>query len=121
MKKTIYWIIASAVVLFLFPCLTVTYIQNDIGMAIYLVLLFAVNPVYSIIVGVVAGIEIKTRWILPISLPILHLIGIRYICGPGPKEISAYKYPACYFLVALIAMCATAFIRNSSEAKKREF
>ncbi len=66
MKKTIYYLMASVFLLFILPWLAVTFVPNDAGMITTVFLLLAVNPVYSIIVGVFAGKNIKTLWWLPI-------------------------------------------------------
>ena len=52
MKK---WLLAVAVVMFALPWATVTFVRNDAGMAICLLLFFAVNPVFAILAGVFAG------------------------------------------------------------------
>ena len=48
MKKMIPWIIASAVIMLVFPWLAVTFVKGDGGMAVCFILFFALNPIYAI-------------------------------------------------------------------------
>ena len=51
MKKMIPWIIASAVIMLVFPWLAVTFVKGDGGMAVCFILFFALNPIYAIFAG----------------------------------------------------------------------
>lgn len=51
MKKMIPWIIASAVIMLVFPWLAVTFVKSDGGMAVCFILFFALNPIYAIFAG----------------------------------------------------------------------
>ena len=55
MKKMIPWIIASAVIMLVFPWLAVTFVKGDGGMAVCFILFFALNPIYAIFAGVQAS------------------------------------------------------------------
>ena len=59
MKKFLPWIIASGVIMLGLPCLAVTILDGDSGMATYLILFFTVDPIYAICAGVYAGKDIK--------------------------------------------------------------
>lgn len=51
MKKIIYCLIISAFIMFVLPWIDVALVPNDAGMITTIVLLFVVNPLYSIAVG----------------------------------------------------------------------
>lgn len=51
MKKIIPWMLATAVIMLVFPWLAVTFIKGDGGMAVCFILFFAVNPIYAICSG----------------------------------------------------------------------
>ena len=51
MKKMMPWIIASAVIMLVFPWLAVTFVKGDGGMAVCFILFFALNPIYAIFAG----------------------------------------------------------------------
>lgn len=55
MKKIIPWILATAVIMLVFPWLAVTFIKGDGGMAVCFILFFAVNPIYAICSGAYAA------------------------------------------------------------------
>lgn len=59
MKKFLPWILASGGIMLGLPCLAVTFLEDDSGMATCLILLFALNPIYAICAGVYAGKDIK--------------------------------------------------------------
>ncbi|WP_279053510.1 hypothetical protein [Eisenbergiella tayi] len=54
-KNIILWMAASAVVMLAFPWLAVTFVKGDAGMAVCFLLFFAVNPLYSVLIGAFAG------------------------------------------------------------------
>ena len=75
MKKMIPWILATAVIMLVFPWLAVTFIKGDGGMAVCFILFFAVNPIYAICSGAYAGKDIKIFWTLPIIIALFFLLG----------------------------------------------
>ena len=74
MKKMIPWILATAVIMLVFPWLAVTFIKGDGGMAVCFILFFAVNPIYAICSGAYAGKDIKIFWTLPIIIALFFLL-----------------------------------------------
>ena len=75
MKKMISWIIASAVIMLVFPWLAVTFVKGDGGMAVCFILFFALNPIYAIFAGVQASRDVKRFWALPMITAVLFLAG----------------------------------------------
>ena len=75
MKKFLPWIIASGGIMLGLPCLAVTFLEDDSGMATCLILLFALNPIYAICAGVYAGKDIKKLWASPILTALFFLAG----------------------------------------------
>lgn len=69
------WIIASAVIMLVFPWLAVTFVKGDGGMAVCFILFFALNPIYAIFAGAQAGKDVKRFWALPMITAILFLAG----------------------------------------------
>ena len=110
MKKTIYYLMASVFLLFILPWLAVTFVPNDAGMITTVFLLLAVNPVYSIIVGVFAGKNIKTLWWLPIFTIIIFLAGAWTFFEMGEPEFLLYG--GCYLFIGIIAMLVRAFLHK---------
>lgn len=74
-KKSIGWLIGSAAVMLLLPWAAVTFAPCNSGMAVALLLFFAIDPIYSIILGIFAGKHIKEMWSLPVMAAALFLLG----------------------------------------------
>lgn len=106
------WAIISFVVMFVLPILiclvscefddpVTTYLTH-----IYIMILF-IAPVYSVIVGVVAGKDIKRRWILPVLSSVFFTIAA-CVCA----AMLGYLYmllfiligASFYFLIAIVSM-----------------
>ena len=51
----ILWIIISLAIMLVLPWLAVFFVKGDAGMAVCFILFFAVNPIYSVIMGIFAG------------------------------------------------------------------
>ena len=74
-KNIILWLAVSAVIMLMLPWLAVTFVKGDTGMAVCLLLFYAVNPIYSVVIGAFAGKDVKHLWSLPIISAALFLIG----------------------------------------------
>ncbi len=116
MKKVMYYLIASFFLMFILPWLAVTLVPSDAGMITTIFLLFAVDPIYSIIVGVFAGKNVKTLWWLPIVTVIIFLAGAWTFFEIGEPDFVLYG--GGYLLISSIAMLVSAFAHKES-AKSR--
>ena len=110
MKKMIPWIIASAVIMLVFPWLAVTFVKSDGGMAVCFILFFALNPIYAIFAGAQAGKDVKRFWALPMITAILFLAGTWLHFDMG--EPAFFLYALIYLLLGAAAMLLSAFIRK---------
>lgn len=108
MKRNLFWVIISAVVMLFLPWSAVTFVNGDAGMAVCFLLLFAVNPIYSIVVGAFAGRNRKELWGQPIFLTILFLIGTWIFFDMG--EMAFVWYAGIYLMTGLAAMLVSALI-----------
>ncbi len=76
MKKILWGLAVSALIMFALPWLAVTFVKGDGGMAVCFLLFFAVNPVHSVIMGVFAGKDTGTLWSLPVFSAAFFLAGV---------------------------------------------
>lgn len=113
MKKMIPWIIASAVIMLVFPWLAVTFVKGDGGMAVCFILFFALNPIYAIFAGVQASRDVKRFWALPMITAVLFLAGTWLHFDMG--EPAFLLYALIYLLLGAAAMLLSAFIRKILE------
>ncbi len=114
-KNIILGIVVSTVVMLMFPWLAVTFVKGDVGMAACLFLFFAVNPLYSVIIGVFTGKNIRHLWSLPIISAMLFLIGTWIFFDMG--ETAFILYAVVYFVLAIVAMLISMFIRKRAQGK----
>ena len=109
MKKTVGWIISAIFLMVVCPWLTVEF-AGGAGMAVCLLLFFALNPVFSAFCGVYAGKDIKRLWFLPIVTALLFLAGAWIFFEPG--EMAFLLYGGCYLLIGVISMVVSSFMKN---------
>ena len=112
-KNIILWLAASAVVMLAFPWLAVTFVKGDAGMAVCFLLFFAVNPLYSVLIGAFAGKDVKHLWSLPVISAVLFLIGTWIFFDMG--ETSFILYAAVYLIIGIMAMLISMFIRKKTQ------
>jgi hypothetical protein len=112
-KNIILWLAASAVVMLAFPWLAVTFVKGDAGMAVCFLLFFAVNPLYSVLIGAFAGKDVKHLWSLPVISAVLFLIGTWIFFDMG--ETAFILYAAVYLIIGIMAMLISMFIRKKTQ------
>ena len=112
-KNIILWLVASAVVMLVFPWLAVTFVKGDAGMAVCFLLFFAVNPLYSVINGAFAGKDVKHLWSLPVISAVLFLIGTWIFFDMG--ETAFILYAAVYLVIGIMAMLISMLIRKKTQ------
>ncbi len=96
-----------------FSWLAVTFVKGDAGMAVCFLLLFAVNPLYSVIIGAFAGKDVKHLWSLPVISAVLFLIGTWIFFDMG--ETAFILYAAVYLVIGIMAMLISMFIRKKTQ------
>lgn len=112
-KNIILWIAVSAVVMLMFPWLAITFVKGDAGMAVSLLLFFAVNPLYSVIVGVFAGKNIRHLWGLPVISAVLFLIGTWIFFDM--EETAFILYAVVYLVLGIVVMMISMFIKKKMQ------
>ena len=112
-KSIILWLAASAVVMLAFPWLAVTFVKGDAGMAVCFLLFFAVNPLYSVLIGAFVGKDIRRLWSLPVISAALFLIGTWVFFDMG--ETAFILYAAVYLALGIAAMLISMLIRKKTQ------
>ena len=111
-KDFILWLVVSALIMLLFPFLAVTFVKDDAGMAVCFILFYAVNPIYSVVIGIFAGKDIKSLWSLPIISSILFLAGTWLLFDMG--EIAFIMYAVVYLILGLLVMVVSMLISKKT-------
>ena len=110
MKKTVFWLAASAFVMFALPWLAVSFVRGDAGMAVCFLLFFAVDPLYSVVLGAFAGRDAGTRWSLPLLSALFFLAGTWLFFDR--RETAFLLYAAAYLVLGAAAMLISALVNR---------
>ena len=121
MKKNLAAVLVILLVMFGFPWAAVTFAPGDAGMAIMFVLLFGVNSMESLYVGIFSGMAVKSRWYLPVVNSGLFLLGVWTVFEWGNPDF--YGYTIAYLAISLLTMATTiVVVRNiKKELKQTEY
>lgn len=117
-RRYIGWVVLSAVIMIFLPWLATAFVRSDAGMAVGLLLFFAVNPMYSVVLGAFAGKETKRMWSLPVISAVLFLLGAWIFFAVW--ETAFLLYAAIYLILGIMAMPVTARIRKKQIRSKEE-
>ena len=109
-KNIIFWLAVTAAIMLAMPWLAVTLVKGDAGMAACFVLFFAVNPIYSVAIGVFAGKDVKHLWSLPVISAVLFLIGTWIFFDMG--EMAFVLYAVVYLVLGIVTMLISMIIRK---------
>lgn len=112
MKKVTCWLAASIFLMIVMPWIAVTFVQGDGGMAMCLILFFAVNPVFSVFMGLDSGKNLKAQWCLPIVSAVLFLVGTWIFFDMGETAFITYAF--MYLGLGAVAMVLSATVWSRS-------
>lgn len=99
-----------ACVMFILPWLAVNFARGDAGMAISFVLFYAINPMFSIAIGIFSGKAFKKSWYLPLVVAATFLLSVWVLFELG--EPVFILYAAVYLALGVLSMFITALVRN---------
>ena len=109
MKKSTKWIIASFVILFIFPFLLVKFAGPN-GMALCFIMFFAVNPIFFVIEGLSCGRKIKKFWFVPLDSALIYLLSMWIIFDFG--ETAFVMYSGVYLAIGIAGMLIMSAINH---------
>lgn len=128
MKKIIIWLFIAVFLMIILPWSTVSFAGSS-GMAVCLILFFAVYPLFSASSGIFAGTNISRLWFIPVISPVAFLCGAWLFFDMG--ETDFLLYASAYFIIGICVMLITALIvktkRNNlfhifkSQEQRRKF
>ena len=109
MKTKIMLFTAEVIVfMFLLPLAIISFSPADIGMGLCMILFFAVDPLLSIGIGILAGSEIKRTWWMPILNSLLFPLLFSLAVTEFISEL--FVYSLIYAGIGVVAMLLTALI-----------
>ena len=109
MKTFMTWTILAMLLMIGCPWLAVEF-AGSAGMAVCIILFFAVNPLFSVVCGAFAGKNIRQLWALPIITAGSFLAGVWLFFEMG--EPAFLLYGGCYLMIGMIAMLVSAFMNK---------
>ena len=112
-KRGIMILAVIVVSMLIVPMITIHTVKADAGMLVTLLLFFAVYPIVSVVVGVLAGKDIKFFWACPLVLAVLFWL---FSCLTYETAFPIV-YSAVYFVICVISMMIT-WLRARGLAKK---
>lgn len=105
-KELIKILAIIAVAMFVIPLITVYTVKADAGMLVTMILFFAVHPLVSAAVGVLAGRDVKFFWFAPVLVGGLFWIGSSLTYQVAFPAI----YSASYFVICAVSMAITCLV-----------
>lgn len=105
MRKIITLLLSIIIIMVVIPAIAVFTVRSDMGMAVMIILLFTVNPLFSIFLGMFCGADLKKMWYMPLLSALTFLVSSWIIFG---FDIDFSIYAAVY----LIAGYFSAFLRR---------
>lgn len=118
MKDYMKWLLASAVVMAALPIVVLEVLNVGVAMAVLTLLLFAVCPIFSVLLGVFAGRDGKRFWSLPVISPLLSLVTMGVLIDHGASGFA--RFAGIYLILGLAAMAVSMIVRRSAQLKTTE-
>ena len=91
------------------PMLVVRFADAGLGMSLVLLQFFAVNPLVAILLGILAGTEIKRLWWIPLAdaltFPLFFGLAVS-----DPYVFELYIYSVIYLVLGALAMLVSALV-----------
>lgn len=104
------WLTATLAVMLLLPCLAVTFVPASSGMVCAIVLFYAVNPLYSVLLGIACACKPKAFSLLPAISALAFLCG----CGTcfGLSDPIFFLYAVIYLALGWGSMLVTRLLHR---------
>lgn len=104
-RHLIKWIVITIAVMFILPFAVARLASECAGMVLCMMLFLVINPIYSIMLGIVAGRNVKALWTLPLISAVAFLAGVWMFFDIHEPWFIAYA--TVYLCLGVIAMLIT--------------
>lgn len=111
--RTIISVILSLIAMVLVPALTITTLLGGDALGIMLILTFTLNPIVSVVIGILSGWDGKVQWYLPLANAVIFLIASILIME---FDISLLIEAVIYFALGILAAYITNTVKNKKSA-----
>lgn len=106
------WTGITLAVMLILPFVVVRVVPQSAGMAMCMMLFYAINPIYSIMLGIVAGQDVRALWTLPLISAAAFLAGAWLFLDIHEPWFIAYA--AVYLGIGVIAMMIATCLKLKS-------
>lgn len=114
MRRTLLtWIVITVAVMFILPFAVARLASECAGMALCMMLFLVINPIYSIILGIVGGRHIKSLWSLPLVCAVAFLAGVWSFFDIHEPWFIAYA--VVYLCTGVAVMIMTNYLKSRYE------
>ena len=113
MKKLLV-IISIIIVMLLFPLCAIMFVSPDASLIAILLMFYIINPMFSIVIGIVSGLEIKRMWWSSLLLPASFIASGYLILKTGHDCLI---YSLVYFILHFISMLITSILKYNKDRK----
>lgn len=117
-KQIIIWAIVTTIVMLLFPWIAKVAFPGDEFMAIVLLLFFAVDPLCSVLSGVIAARRTEKLWWMPIASAILCVAGMWISLDMG--NTAFLFYALIYLALGMSAMLLLSLIKKLRRQRRNK-
>ena len=114
MKKHLVCAVISVIVMLLLPWCAVAFVPSDGGMLVSLLLLFAVNPISAVCIGIISGSNPRSLWLHPLLLSALFAVGAWKSLGFTISDILPYS--AVYLAIGYVSLLLTVLLRRKKDS-----
>ena len=110
-KRTIIIIAIILTAMLIIPIITLNTVKADAGMLVTMMLFFIVHPIVSIVIGILAGKDIKFFWLTPI------LVAGLFWAFSSFTYVTAFPivYSIAYLLICTISMMITWLVTRKTK------
>lgn len=116
LKKILDLLVLTILLMYLCPFILAKMVNGSDGLALLFILLFFVNPIYSIMVGIAAGKDFYNSLYYPFVVPIIFVSG--YMIVFETNDYGLLVYAGIYLLLAVTSMVITYLIeKKNSESE----
>lgn len=105
------WLGITLAVMFILPFAVAKLASECAGMALCMILFLVINPLYSIILGIVSSRNLKKMWNLPIFSAVAFLAGTWLFFDI--HELWFIAYALIYLFLGIVTMFITHFLTKN--------
>mgnify|MGYP001055247329 CR=1 FL=1 len=112
-QAIVLWLTITVIVMFVLPFVVAKFAPEHSGMALCMILFYIVNPIYSFILGLRCGRNVRRMWNLPFVSSIAFLAGTWLIFDI--KEVWFVIYASVYMIIGVTAMGISKYLNNKKK------